>query len=64
MSWIVFTPDDIYYNEDGTLTVTIANPSEVEWFVETILSFGEDMKIIEPLALRQLLKEIECNTWK
>ncbi|WP_367618625.1 helix-turn-helix transcriptional regulator [Paenibacillus andongensis] len=52
-----FYAEDKYFNEDGTLTVTITNPSEVEWLVETILSFGEDVEVLEPLALRQLLKD-------
>lgn len=52
-----FYAEDKYFNEDGTLTVTITNPSEVEWLVEMILSFGEDVEVLEPLELRQLLKD-------
>ncbi|MGQ7887599.1 helix-turn-helix transcriptional regulator [Paenibacillus sp. WC2504] len=51
-----FYAEDKYFNEDGTLTITIINPSEVEWLVEMILSFGEDVEVLEPLSLRQLLK--------
>lgn len=52
-----FYAEDKCFNEDGTLTVTITNPSEVDWLVETILSFGEDVEVLEPLTLRQLLKD-------
>jgi len=51
-----FYAEDKYFNEDGTLTITIINPSEVERLVEMILSFGEDVEVLEPLSLRQLLK--------
>jgi predicted DNA-binding transcriptional regulator YafY len=51
-----FYAEDKYFNEDGTLTVTIINPIEAEWLVETILSFGEDVEVFEPLALRQLVQ--------
>jgi predicted DNA-binding transcriptional regulator YafY len=57
MLWIVFYAEDKSFNEDGTLTITIINSSEVGWLVETILSFGEDVEVLEPLALRQLLKD-------
>ncbi|MZQ86733.1 WYL domain-containing protein [Paenibacillus sp. 5J-6] len=51
-----FYAEDNYFNEDGTLTVTIINPIEVDWLIETILSFGEDVEVLEPLTLRQLLQ--------
>lgn len=51
-----FYAEDNVFNEDGTLTVTIIHPLEVEWLVETILSFGEDVEVLEPLTLRQLLQ--------
>ncbi|MBP1964117.1 YafY family transcriptional regulator [Paenibacillus aceris] len=52
-----FYAENKCFNEDGTLTVTITNPSEVEWLVEMILSFGEDVEVLEPLELRKMLKD-------
>ncbi|MEC0230252.1 helix-turn-helix transcriptional regulator [Paenibacillus alba] len=50
-----FYAEDKRFNEDGSLTVRVINPSGVDWLAATILSFGEDVEVLEPSSLRELV---------
>lgn len=47
------------FNEDGSLTVALKlyNPSRDGWLTSMILSFGDDVEIVEPPELRQKVKD-------
>lgn len=55
-----FDAEDITRNDDGTFTVDTKMPLD-EWLHGCFLSYGENVRIIEPLSLRQeLQKKIEA----
>jgi len=51
-----FDDNDIQDNGDGTYTVELDFPED-EWFYGYILSFGTDVKVIEPEHIREIIKE-------
>nr|WP_275901719.1 WYL domain-containing protein [Paenibacillus sp. SYP-B3998] len=51
-----FYAEDKIYNEDGSLTIKVVNVSDLDWLVASILSFGEDVEVREPLMLRQQIQ--------
>ncbi|MBD0383197.1 helix-turn-helix transcriptional regulator [Paenibacillus sedimenti] len=51
-----FYAEDKRFNEDGSLTIRVINPSDEDWLVTSILSFGEDVEVLEPPTLRQLIQ--------
>jgi predicted DNA-binding transcriptional regulator YafY len=46
------------FHPDGSLTITLKLNSlvEAEWLIPILLSFGDRVEIVEPLAIRQELK--------
>ena len=51
-----FAPDTIKRNEDGTFSVEAKLP-DGEWLYGYLFSFGENIRIIAPEALKDKLKE-------
>ena len=51
-----FDENQIEYLEDGTLQVKVTFPED-EWVYSTLLSYGEDLEVLAPLHIRQILKE-------
>lgn len=49
-----FYEEDISYNADGSIIVNVSFPDN-EWVYSTILSFGEDVEVIEPAAIREVI---------
>lgn len=52
-----FYLDEKKFNDDGSLTLTIAQAIDTDWLIEKLLGFGEDALVLEPPALRQRIKE-------
>jgi predicted DNA-binding transcriptional regulator YafY len=53
-----FYAEEKEYQENGTLTIrTMFNPSDADWLLSTILSFGEEVEVLEPHLLKRLLKD-------
>lgn len=52
-----FYLDEKRFNEDGTLTLTIAQAIDTDWLMERLLSFGEDVVVLEPPSLRRRMKK-------
>ncbi|MCD9025361.1 YafY family transcriptional regulator [Cohnella sp. NL03-T5] len=53
----IFYAENKHFNEDGTLTIkAMFNPTDADWLLATILGFGEEAVIQEPLMLKKLLK--------
>ncbi len=51
-----FNPEDITKNGDGTFTVDAAMPLD-EWVYGYFLSYGDNVRILEPTALREALRK-------
>ena len=53
----MFTTKQITTNSDGTLTVHVDVP-EYDWLTGFILSFGDDVEILEPPSWREKIHKI------
>lgn len=51
-----FHYDQIQFNVDGTCIVSFTFPED-EWLMELILGFGSSVEVLEPVHLRQVIKE-------
>lgn len=51
-----FDADNIIYESDGSLLVNISYPED-EWLYGFILSFGDDVELLEPMHIREIIKE-------
>ena len=47
-----FICSEVTPHKDGTVTATFTVP-EVDWLYEILLSFGPNMKIVSPKAVRE-----------
>lgn len=52
----IFTEDQLYYNEDGSITATFLLPED-EWLNSFILSFGEEVELLSPASLRNSIQK-------
>lgn len=51
-----FYRDEKKFNDDGTLTLTLAKAIDTDWLLEKLLGFGENAVILEPPSLRLQMK--------
>ena len=51
-----FNPDVVEKQENGDLLVTVCMPDD-EWIIGFLLSFGDQVEIIEPLSLKSVIAE-------
>lgn len=58
-----FAYDQIVYDSDGNLIVTTYMPLD-DWVVGYILSFGANIKALEPASLGELVKKEAEKIWK
>ncbi|MCC3371613.1 YafY family protein [Cohnella sp. REN36] len=52
-----FYAEERMFDETGTLRIRIVNPTEVEWLVSMVLSFGGDADVEEPAWLREEIRD-------
>ncbi|WP_040213429.1 helix-turn-helix transcriptional regulator [Clostridium polynesiense] len=50
-----FEIEDLQFNDDGFIYVTAEFPED-EWIYEMILSFGDNVEILEPYHIREVIK--------
>jgi len=53
----------IHYEDNGTLLVNVGYP-ETEWVYGMILSYGDAVEVIEPLYLRDIIRDRAKNVWQ
>ncbi|MBB6675121.1 helix-turn-helix transcriptional regulator [Cohnella nanjingensis] len=52
-----FYAEERRFDEAGSLTIRIVNPTDVDWLVSTVLSFGGDAYVEEPAWMRQEIRD-------
>ena len=58
-----FEPEQIIYQADGNMLVNISFPED-EWVYGFILGFGDDVEVLKPDHLRNILKEKGKKIWE
>lgn len=58
-----FDAENIQVQEDGSILVRVQYPEDA-WVYSTILSFGEDVEVLEPERIRTIISEKAKKIWE